>query len=133
MGLFDGRDAVATGGIHALVNSAGNVKDRSFLKMSDDDFTSVPRVQGTSMCSQEAAFWMRDQGSGGADRVVILEQPRYGTGIFKPGGWSVKDLQKHTKSFFGTPLEPFGLMKPPYPLFKDGVKPQPERSEAKGE
>lgn len=84
-------------------------------------------------CSNDAS-WVTGQIFGsGADRVVILEQPRYGTGIFKPGGWSLKDLQKHTKSFFGTPLEPFGLMKPPYPLFKDGVKPQPERSEAKGE
>jgi 3-oxoacyl-[acyl-carrier protein] reductase len=229
-----GACADAFGGIHALVNNAGNVKDRSFLKMSDDDFTSVLRVhvQGTFMCSQEAALRMRDQGTGGsivntvsaahfgnfgqtnyagskgaiasmtytwalelarygirvnaispagttrmsatakiggktvelpfldpalngpfvawlcsddaswvtgqifgsgADRVVILEQPRYGTGMFKPGGWSVDDLQKHMKSFFGTRLEPFGLMKPPYPFYKDGVKPQPERSEAKGE
>jgi 3-oxoacyl-[acyl-carrier protein] reductase len=219
----------AFGGIHALVNNAGNMKDRSFLKMSDDDFMSVIRVHvhGTFMCSQEASFRMRDQGTGGsivntvsaahfgnfgqtnyagskgaiasmtytwagelarygirvnaispagttrmsatakiggktvdlpfvdptlngpfvawlcsddaswvtgqifgsgADRVVILEQPRYGTGMFKPGGWSVEDLQKHMKSFFGTRLEPFGLMKPPYPFYEDGVKP-----EAKGE
>jgi hypothetical protein len=40
----------------------------------------------------------------------------------------VEDLQKHMKSFFGTRLEPFGLMKPPYPFYKDGVK-----VEAKGE
>ena len=219
----------AFGGIHAMVNNAGNVKDRSFLKMSDDDFMSVigVHVHGTFMCSQEAAFRMRDQGSGGsivntvsaahfgnfgqtnyagskgaiasmtytwagelarygirvnaispagttrmsatakiggktvdlpfldptlngpfvawlcsddanwvtgqifgsgADRVVIVEQPRYGTGMFKPGGWSLDDLQKHMKSFFGTRLEPFGLMKPPYPFYKEGVRP-----EAKGE
>ena len=31
------------------------------------------------------------------DRVVILEQPRYGTGMFKPGGWSVEDLRKSFK------------------------------------
>ncbi len=222
----------AFGGIQALVNNAGNVKDRSFLKMSDDDFTSVLRVHvhGTFMCSQEAAFRMRDQGSGGsivntvsaahfgnfgqtnyagskgaiasmtytwagelsrygirvnaispagttrmsatakiggktvdlpfidpalngpfvawlcsddanwvtgqifgsgADRVVIVEQPRYGTGMFKPGGWSVEDLQKQMKNFFGTRLEPFGLMKTPYPFYKDGVKVQ--SSETKGE
>ena len=32
------------------------------------------------------------------------------------------------KNFFGTRLEPFGLMKPPYPFYEDGVK-----AEAKGE
>jgi 3-oxoacyl-[acyl-carrier protein] reductase len=214
----------AFGGIHALVNNAGNVKDRSFLKMTDDEFQDVLRVHvhGSFMCAQEAAFRMRDQGSGGsivntvsaahfgnfgqtnyagskgaiasmtytwalelarhgirvnaispagttrmsatakvggkaielpfldpalngpfvawlcsddaswvtgqifgtgADRVVILEQPRYGTAMFRPGGWSVEDLRKHMKSFFGNKLEPFGLMKPPYPHY-GGVGPE---------
>jgi NAD(P)-dependent dehydrogenase (short-subunit alcohol dehydrogenase family) len=56
------------GGIHAVVNNAGNVRDRSFLKMSDDDFMSVVRVHqaGTFMCSQEGALRMRDQGTGGS-------------------------------------------------------------------
>ncbi len=56
------------GGIHALVNNAGNVRDRSFLKMSDDEFGAVLRVHvhGTFMCSQEAALRMREQGAGGA-------------------------------------------------------------------
>ena len=57
----------------------------------------------------------------GGDRVVIVEQPRYGTGMFKPGGWSLEDLQQHMKPFFGTKLEPFGLMKPPYAYY-GGVK-----------
>jgi NAD(P)-dependent dehydrogenase (short-subunit alcohol dehydrogenase family) len=211
------------GGIHALVNNAGNVRDRSFLKMSDDEFGAVLRVHvhGTFMCSQEAAWRMRDQGTGGAivntvsaahfgnfgqtnyagakgaiasmtytwalelsrlgirvnaispsgttrmsatariggktvelpfidpalngpfvawlcsdsaswvtgqvfgtggDRVVLLEQPRYGTGMFRPGGWPVEALDKHMKSVFGARLEPFGLMKPPYPFY-GGVRP----------
>jgi 3-oxoacyl-[acyl-carrier protein] reductase len=56
------------GAIHAVVNNAGNVRDRSFLKMSDDDFMEVVRVHqhGTFMCSQEGALRMREQGSGGA-------------------------------------------------------------------
>ncbi len=213
------------GAIHAIVNNAGNVRDRSFLKMSDDDFEAVLRVHvhGTFMCSQEAALRMRDQGSGGCivntvsaahfgnfgqtnyagskgaiasmtytwavelarygirvnaispsgttrmsatfksggvevelpfldpalngpfvaylcsdeadwitgqifgtggDRVVLLAQPKYGTGIFKPGGWSVDDIRQHIKSHLGSRLEPFGLMKKPY-AFYDGVKPQP--------
>ena len=58
----------AFGGIHAIVNNAGNVRDRSFLKMSDDEFGAVLRVHvhGTFMCGQEAALRMRDQGTGGA-------------------------------------------------------------------
>jgi len=213
------------GAIHAIVNNAGNVRDRSFLKMSDDDFEAVLRVHvhGTFMCSQEAALRMRDQGSGGCivntvsaahfgnfgqtnyagskgaiasmtytwafelarygirvnaispsgttrmsatfksggkevelpfldpalngpfvaylcsdeadwitgqvfgtggDRVVLLEQPKYGTGMFKPGGWSVDDIRQHFKSNLGSRLESFGLMKKPY-AFYDGVKPQP--------
>jgi len=210
------------GAIHALVNNAGNVKDRSFLKMTDEEFDSVLRVhvRGTFLCAQEAALRMKEQGTGGSivntvsaahfgnfgqtnyagskgaiasmtytwagelarsgirvnaispsgttrmsatakvggktvefpfidpalngpfvawlcsddaawvtgqifgtggDRVVILEQPRYGTGMFRPGGWSVEDLQKHMKGTFGTRLEPFGLMKAPYPHY-GGVK-----------
>ncbi len=46
------------------------------------------------LCSDDAN-WVTGQIFGtGADRVVILEQPRYGTGMFKPGGWSVEDLQQ---------------------------------------
>ncbi|MEE9606118.1 MAG: SDR family NAD(P)-dependent oxidoreductase [Myxococcota bacterium] len=213
------------GGIHALVNNAGNVKDRSFLKMSDDEFGDVLRVHvhGTFMCSQEAALRMRDQGSGGSivntvsaahfgnfgqtnyagskgaiasmtytwaielarygirvnaispsgttrmsatykgpdgkdvelpfidpalngpfvaflcsdeadyisgqvfgsggDRIVLLQQPRYGAGMFKPGGWSVQDILQHFKNQLGKQLEPIGLMKNPYPFY-DGVKPR---------
>ena len=56
------------GAIHALVNNAGNVRDRSFLKMSDDEFGDVLRVHvhGTFMCAQEAALRMREQRSGGS-------------------------------------------------------------------
>jgi 3-oxoacyl-[acyl-carrier protein] reductase len=213
----------AFGGIHAMVNNAGNSKDRSFLKMSDDEFQDVFRVHvyGSFACAQEAALRMKEQGTGGSivntvsaahfgnfgqtnyagskgaiasmtytwavelaragirvnaisplattrmsasakvdgkavdapffdpvvngafvawlcsddaawvtgqifgtggDRVVLLEQPRYGTAMFQPGGWSVDDLTRHMKAFFGNQLEPFGLMKTPY-AFHAGVKP----------
>ena len=54
--------------IHALVNNAGNVRDRSFLKMTDEDFDDVLRVHvhGTFLCAQEAALRMGDQGTGGS-------------------------------------------------------------------
>ena len=212
------------GGIHAVVNNAGNVRDRSFLKMSDEEFDSVfaVHVRGTFLCSQEGARRMRDQGSGGVivntvsaahfgnfgqtnyagskgaiasmtytwalelsrygirvnaispsgttrmsatykgpdgkdvelpfidptrngafvaflcsdeadwisgqifgtggDRVVMLQQPRYGTGMFKQGGWSVEDLAASFGPNLKQHLEPFGLMKNPYPFY-DGVKP----------
>ena len=212
------------GAIHAVVNNAGNVRDRSFLKMTDEEFDSVLKVHvyGTFMVSQEGAWRMRDQGTGGSivntvsaahfgnfgqtnyggskgaiasmtytwalelarygirvnaispsgttrmsatakiggktvelpfidptrngvmvaflcseqaswisgqifgtggDRVVILEQPKYGTGMYKPGGWSVEDLLQHFESHMKKELEPVGLMKNPYPFY-DGVKPQ---------
>ncbi len=212
------------GGIHVLVNNAGNFRDRSFLKMTDEDFAGVLQVHvhGSFMCGQEAALRMREQGTGGSivntisaahfgnfgqtnyaaskgaiasmtytwavelarygirvnaisptgttrmsatakvggkdvelpyidpdrngafvaflcsdhadyvtgqafgtggERVVLLEQPRYGTGMFKPGGWSVDDLLQHFEASLGKRLEPFGLMKPPYPFY-DGVKPK---------
>jgi 3-oxoacyl-[acyl-carrier protein] reductase len=212
------------GAVHVLVNNAGNVRDRSFLKMTDDEFGGVLRVHvhGTFMCSQEAALRMRDQGSGGSivntvsashfgnfgqtnyagskgaiasmtytwavelarygirvnaispsgttrmsatariggkeielpfidptrngafvaflcsdpagyvtgqifgtggDRVVLLEQPKYGPGMFRPGGWDVEGLREHFERTLGNRLEPIGLMKKPYPFY-DGVKPQ---------
>jgi len=61
------------------------------------------------LCSDDAN-WVTGQIFGiGAERVVILEQPRYGTAMFQPGGWSVEALRTQMKAFFGNRLEPFGL------------------------
>ncbi len=56
------------GSIDIVVNNAGNVRDRSFLKMSDEELEAVLQVhvKGTFWCSQAAALRMRDQGSGGS-------------------------------------------------------------------
>jgi NAD(P)-dependent dehydrogenase (short-subunit alcohol dehydrogenase family) len=211
------------GAIHACVNNAGNVKDRSFLKMSDEEFDAVVQVHvyGTFRVSQEAAQRMVDQGSGGsivntvsaahygnfgqtnyagskgaiasmtytwagelarygirvnaispsgttrmsatarvggktvelpfldpnqngafvaflcsekaswitgqifgsgADRVQIVEQPKYGTAMYLSGGLEVDGIAANMRKVFGTRLENFGLMKRPY-AFYDGVKP----------
>jgi 3-oxoacyl-[acyl-carrier protein] reductase len=58
----------AFGAIHAAVNNAGNVKDRSFLKMSDEEFDSVVQVHvyGTFRVAQEACLRFKEQGTGGA-------------------------------------------------------------------
>ncbi|MGH0030324.1 MAG: SDR family NAD(P)-dependent oxidoreductase [Myxococcota bacterium] len=56
------------GGIHAVVNNAGIVRDRSFLKMTDEEWEDVLRIHasGTFFCAQEGALRMRDQKTGGA-------------------------------------------------------------------
>jgi len=56
------------GAIHAVVNNAGIVRDRSFLKMSDEEWEDVIRIHagGTFWCGQEGAQRMRAQGSGGS-------------------------------------------------------------------
>jgi 3-oxoacyl-[acyl-carrier protein] reductase len=212
------------GAIHIAVNNAGNMRDKSFLKMTDDDFMSVVKVhvQGTFMVSQEAALRMREQGTGGSvvntvsaahfgnfgqtnyagskgaiasmtytwatelsrygirvnaispsgttrmsatakvggktvelpfldpdqngvfvaflcsdeadyvtgqifgtgnNRVQILNQPCYGTAMYNlPKGWTVEGLREQFKNNLGKQLQPFGLMKNPYPFY-DGVKP----------
>jgi len=56
------------GRIDSMINNAGNVRDRSFLKMSDEEFDQVVKVHmyGTFRCAQEAARVMREQGEGGS-------------------------------------------------------------------
>ncbi len=56
------------GSVDILINNAGNLRDRSFLKMSDEEFDAVwqVHVKGTFVCSQIAARVMREQGHGGA-------------------------------------------------------------------
>ena len=58
----------AFGSVDVLVNNAGNLRDRSFLKMTDEEFDAVwqVHVKGTFWCSQAAALAMREQGRGGA-------------------------------------------------------------------
>jgi 3-oxoacyl-[acyl-carrier protein] reductase len=55
------------GAIHAAINNAGNVRDRSFLKMTDEEFDAVVQVHvyGTFRVAQEAALRFCAQGGGG--------------------------------------------------------------------
>lgn len=55
------------GRIDAAINNAGIVRDRSFLKMTDQEFDDVFRIhaKSTFWVSQAAAIAMRDQGDGG--------------------------------------------------------------------
>ena len=54
------------GGIDVLVNNAGQVRDRTLLKMSDEDFDEVIAVhlRGAFMCGKHAALAMKEQGGG---------------------------------------------------------------------
>lgn len=215
--------AAEYGSIDIDVNNAGVARDRSFLKMTDDEFTQVWRVHvmGTFWCAQASARKMRDAGRGGsiintvsaaqmgnfgqtnyaaakgaiasmtytwalelarygirvnaispaattrlsqtfkgpdgkevempyldpalngpmvvflasetgdyitgqifgtgADRVAMMEQPKYGSSMLKPGGWSLEDLQTHFKHHLGGKLEALGIQKKPYPFY-EGIK-----------
>lgn len=73
IGSRDGAEALvrdcidAFGSVRILLNNAGNLRDRTLLKMSDDDLDSVlnVHVKGTFWCSQAAARAMVDHGQGG--------------------------------------------------------------------
>jgi 3-oxoacyl-[acyl-carrier protein] reductase len=58
----------AFGSVRILVNNAGNLRDKTLLKMTDEDLDSVltVHVKGTFWCAQAAARAMVDQGTGGA-------------------------------------------------------------------
>ncbi len=54
------------GGVHILINNAGVLRDRSFAKMTLDDFALVVRVHLTGSATVTKAAWetMREQGYG---------------------------------------------------------------------
>jgi NAD(P)-dependent dehydrogenase (short-subunit alcohol dehydrogenase family) len=57
----------AFGRIDALVNNAGGIRDRTLLKMTDDEFGEVvgAHVHGTFYMARACARVMREQGDGG--------------------------------------------------------------------
>ena len=215
----------AFGSIDIVVNNAGIARDRTFLKMSDEEFGDVWRVHvmGTFWCAQTGAARMREQGGGGsiinttsaahmgnfgqtnyaaakgaiasmtytmamelarygirvnaispagttrmsqtfkgpdgkpiempfidpalngpmvvylasdegsyisgqvfatgADRLLLLSQPKYyEDGLKKEGGWTLDDIRHEFKESLGSRLEPLGIQKKPYPFY-DGIEP----------
>jgi NAD(P)-dependent dehydrogenase (short-subunit alcohol dehydrogenase family) len=73
------------------------------------------------LCSDEADYVTGQLFGTGMERVILIDQPSYGMTMLKPGGWQVDDLLAHFKQNIGKQLEPFGLMKAPYPHY-EGVK-----------
>ena len=57
----------AFGGIDVMMANAGIVRDRTFLKMTEEEFDAVMNVhvKGTFLCHQAAALQMKEQGRGG--------------------------------------------------------------------
>ncbi len=212
----------AFGKIDIMVANAGVVRDRTFLKMSEEELRAVMDVHffGTFFCLQQAALAMREQGDGGSlittvsaahfgnfgqanyaaakgaiasltytlalelarhgirvngisplattrmsetykgadgkevelpfhdpelngpmliylcsdlgnyisgqifgtggERVVLLNHPGYGTGMYMADGWTVDGIDRHFRTHLAPVLEPIGLMKTPYP-FHDGI------------
>ncbi len=215
--------------IDIMVANAGIVRDRTFLKMSEEDVRSVMDVHffGTFFCLQQAALSMREQGRGGSlittvsaahfgnfgqanyapakgaiasltytlalelarygirvngisplattrmsetykgpdgrevklpyhdpelngpmliylssdqgnyisgqifgtggERVVLLNHPSYGTGMYMKDGWTLAAIDSHFRTHLAPILEPIGLMKPPYP-FGEGIEPPAAKS-----
>ena len=60
------------GGIDVLVNNAGQVRDRTLFKMSEEDFDAVIAVhlRGAWACGKYAAIAMREQGGGQIINIV---------------------------------------------------------------
>jgi NAD(P)-dependent dehydrogenase (short-subunit alcohol dehydrogenase family) len=73
VGVKTGADSIvaacveAFGKIDIMMANAGIARDRTFLKMTEDDFDSVMNihVKGTFLCHQSAALAMKEQGNGG--------------------------------------------------------------------
>ncbi|TDI94190.1 MAG: SDR family NAD(P)-dependent oxidoreductase, partial [Chloroflexi bacterium] len=62
----------AYGGVDLLVNNAGIVRDRTLLKMSEEEFDDVIAVnlRGAWACSKFAGLQMREQGKGHIVHII---------------------------------------------------------------
>jgi len=66
MAAMVGRAREAWGGVHILINNAGILRDRSFAKMSVEDFRAVIDVHlvGSAICTKAVWETMREQNYG---------------------------------------------------------------------
>ncbi|WP_394160121.1 SDR family NAD(P)-dependent oxidoreductase [Galactobacter valiniphilus] len=71
----------AFGRLDILVTNAGILRDKSLLKMTDEDFDTVVNVhlRGTFTCGREAFAYFKEQGVAG--RIIAIGSPtgQYGT------------------------------------------------------
>ena len=114
------------------ISPSGSTRMSATYKGPDGKEVALPFIDPSRngvfvafLCSDHAD-WVSGQifGTGG-ERVVVLEQPAYGTGMYMKDGWSVEELVTHFETHMKKELEPIGIMKRPYPFY-DGIKP-PQR------
>ena len=76
------------GGLDILVTNAGILRDKSLLKMTDEDFDAVIDVhlKGTFTCVREAVNRFREQGEGG--RIICIGSPAGQRGQFGQTNYS---------------------------------------------
>ncbi|RJO64100.1 MAG: SDR family oxidoreductase [Myxococcales bacterium] len=100
----------AFGRLDILVNNAGILRDKSFLKMTDDmwDIVHAVHLKGTFLCAQEAAGVMKDQGQGG--RIVNTTSLSGIYGLFGQANYSAaKAGVVGLTRVLGMELERFGI------------------------
>lgn len=72
------------------------------------------------LCSDQGNYISGQVFGTGGERVVVLNHPRYGTGMYMKDGWTTEAIDRQFRSHLAPLLEPIGLMKTPYP-FMDGI------------
>jgi 3-oxoacyl-[acyl-carrier protein] reductase len=122
---------LATYGIRVnAISPAGTTRMSATFRGPDGKLVETPFIDPTQngvmvvyLCSDEAGYITGQVFGTGADRLMLLSQPKYAIGMVKPGGWSLADLRQHFKNQLGNRLEPLGIQKAPYPFY-GGVKPR---------
>jgi NAD(P)-dependent dehydrogenase (short-subunit alcohol dehydrogenase family) len=129
------------GKIDILVNNAGIVRDRSLVKMSEEDFDAVVAVhmKGTFNCARHAAPYMKDAGYGRIINVTSqaglrgnFGQTNYGAAKAAIMGmtfvWAI-ELGKHGVAV--NAMSPAGATRMTASLFeRTGTEPPPEANPA---
>ena len=69
--------------------------------------------------ASDDAYWVHGQVFRAAgESIRIMEQPKYGDGMYMPGGWTVEGIQQNFRQVFFGRLEDFGVRKEPYPYYE---------------
>ncbi len=69
--------------------------------------------------ASDEAYWIHGQAwTSIGEGVRLMQQPKYGTGIYREGGWTVDTLKERMRQVYFGQLESFGLGKPPYAFYE---------------